>query len=347
MKVALIMIVKNEVNIIERNLMSTLPLVDTFLIIDTGSDDNTVEKIYEVAAKYNKGGEVLHRPWVNFGFNRTQLLQEARSRCDFGLMIDADDFVSGTLPVLDAKCDGYSLQCEMNNVRFYRPHIFNSQCLWKYIGVIHEYASGGSLVVDNSLTVHARCEGVRSKNPNKYLDDALVLERLIHDEPDNNYARHVFYCAQSYKDAGQLDTAKRYFTLRTNLGGWSEEIYISYLNIIRMTHTPSEKISLAWKGITYNQDRKEIPFHILQWFRNQDMFTEEVFSMAFTYLENKESPTYLFLETNAYDWSYLDEFGLYAFYTNRKDLAKTIFRRCIVACPPEHVSRIQNNLQYV
>jgi glycosyltransferase involved in cell wall biosynthesis len=347
MKLALIMIVKNESSVIERNLTTTLPLVDTFLIIDTGSEDDTVQKIYQLAARYNKSGEVLHRPWVNFGVNRTELLKEARSRCDFGLMIDADDYVSGAIPLLDVQCDGYSLQCEMNTVRFVRPHIFNSRALWQFTGVIHEYANGGSPVFCDSLVVHARCEGVRSKNPTKYLDDARLLERLIADKSDNDYARHVFYCAQSYRDAGMIEPAKRYFTLQTTLNGWSEETYISYLNVLRMTDVYAEKVLLAWKGIACNHQRKEIPFHLLQWCRQRDIFNEEIFSMAYAHMENMPSSSYLFMENNAYDWSYFDEFGLYAFYMSRKDLAKTMFRRCIVTCPPEHVLRLENNLKYV
>jgi glycosyltransferase involved in cell wall biosynthesis len=347
MKIALIMIVKNESSIIERCLNSTLPLVDTFLIIDTGSHDDTISKIFEVAARWNKTGEVLQRPWINFGHNRTELLSESRSRCDFSLMIDADDYISGALPALDSTCDGYQVQCEMNNLRFYRPHLFNSNCLWKFMGVLHEYATGGKAVVADSLVVHARCEGVRSKNPNKYLDDALMLEHMILLQPDQDKARHVFYCAQSYRDAGYNEMAKRFYLMRTTLGNWTEEIYVSYLNLIRLSISENEKKQFAWKGIQINPNRKEIPYHILSWFRQRDIYCEEVFSMAYTHLENTENSTFLFQENDAYGWSYYDEFGLYAYYMKRFGLAKQMFRRCILICPPDHIRRLQDNLQFV
>ena len=46
------MIVKNESKIIERLLKSVLPIIDTYCICDTGSDDNTVEIINEFDKLY-------------------------------------------------------------------------------------------------------------------------------------------------------------------------------------------------------------------------------------------------------------------------------------------------------
>ena len=44
-KIALCMIVKNEEKIIERCLSSVLPLIDSWVIVDTGSTDGTLDKI--------------------------------------------------------------------------------------------------------------------------------------------------------------------------------------------------------------------------------------------------------------------------------------------------------------
>ena len=41
------MIVKNEEHIIHESLTCTLPLIDTYCIVDTGSTDNTVQKILD------------------------------------------------------------------------------------------------------------------------------------------------------------------------------------------------------------------------------------------------------------------------------------------------------------
>ena len=72
-------------------------------------------------------------------------------------------------------------------------------------------------------------DGARSYDPLKYRRDALVLERALLDEPRNE--RYVFYLAQSYRDAGDLDLAVRHYRRRVEMGGWIEEVWYSELQI--------------------------------------------------------------------------------------------------------------------
>ncbi|MBV9108132.1 MAG: glycosyl transferase family 2, partial [Gemmatimonadetes bacterium] len=62
------MIVRNEAHVIRRALESARPLVDAWVICDTGSTDGTPEVIAEVMAGIP--GELHHVPWVDFGHNR-------------------------------------------------------------------------------------------------------------------------------------------------------------------------------------------------------------------------------------------------------------------------------------
>lgn len=346
MVLALIMIVKNEEHIIARNLKSTLPLVDTWVIIDTGSNDKTMEIINEMALQHNKKGYLYQKPWVNFGFNRSELLDLAREKCDWSLMMDADDFLSGTIPTLNNEVDGYKIECEINStLRFFRPQLFNSKCKWKFIGALHEYATGGNSIEElKDLLIHARCEGNRSKNPLKYLNDAKLLEEELKQSTCDVH-RTLFYCAQSYRDAGMKEKANYFYKLRCEAGGWKEEVYISYLNRIRLCNDDKEKLELAWKGIECNPKRKEIPYCILQHFRKKSIWSEEIYAMGFTYLHCKISSDFLFCETIAYEWSYLDELGLHAFYTNRKISAKHLFLFCLESCPENQKERINTNIK--
>ena len=86
------MIVKNEEHIIDRCLRSVLPLVDSWVIVDTGSVDKTMTIINDVAKELGKEGHLYQREWKNFGHNRTELLELARPHCQWALMMDADDF---------------------------------------------------------------------------------------------------------------------------------------------------------------------------------------------------------------------------------------------------------------
>ena len=85
------MIVKNESHIIHEVLESTLPVIDTYCIIDTGSSDNTIQIIYNFYKKAGVDGVVYERPWIDFATNRTEALHLCDGRMDYALMMDADD----------------------------------------------------------------------------------------------------------------------------------------------------------------------------------------------------------------------------------------------------------------
>lgn len=72
------MIVKNESHVIEPLLCSVAPFIDTWTIVDTGSDDGTPERIGRVMAELGIPGYLHHRSWRNFGENRTEALELAR-----------------------------------------------------------------------------------------------------------------------------------------------------------------------------------------------------------------------------------------------------------------------------
>src|SRR3954467_653686 len=88
-RVCLNMIVRDESAVIERCLASVRPHVDHWVIVDTGSMDDTIERIRR--AMDPVPGDVFERPWRDFGHNRTEALELARNRADYVLFIDADE----------------------------------------------------------------------------------------------------------------------------------------------------------------------------------------------------------------------------------------------------------------
>src|SRR3990172_13007879 len=97
------MIVKNETKVIERCLKSVRPLIDYWVIVDTGSSDGTQQLIK--AYLHDIPGELHERPWVNFEHNRNEALELAKNKGDYILTIDADEqFIYSenfSLPLLD------------------------------------------------------------------------------------------------------------------------------------------------------------------------------------------------------------------------------------------------------
>src|SRR5689334_24368210 len=86
--ICLCMIVRDEAAVIERCLQSVRGLIQTWVICDTGSTDRTTELIAD--ALEGIPGELHQCGWVDFGHNRTDLMERAYGKADYLLLIDAD-----------------------------------------------------------------------------------------------------------------------------------------------------------------------------------------------------------------------------------------------------------------
>lgn len=204
-RVGLHMIVRDEAHVIERCLRSVRPLIDWWVVSDTGSSDGTQELVRRTLA--DVPGRLLERPWVNFGHNRQEALEAARalpqsSAEDHVLWIDADeelvDLPTGW-PDLDA--DGHHLEVEFGPLRYQRLALVRLGMPWRWRGAVHEYldlpdAEIGALGAPRVLV---RKEGARSKDPDTYRKDALLIEAELVREPDD--PRMQFYLGQSWRDA--------------------------------------------------------------------------------------------------------------------------------------------------
>jgi GR25 family glycosyltransferase involved in LPS biosynthesis/glycosyltransferase involved in cell wall biosynthesis len=240
------MIVKDEAHVIRDTLTHLLTVfpITYWVIDDTGSTDGTQDLIRGFFAERGISGELYETPWRNFGHNRSQAFAHAHNKTDYVLVWDADDSVVGRIPLpAHLTSDSYMLQFG-NEVgfRYQRPQLFNNRKRWHYVGVLHEYAAcldpveHGPLIVGEYYCVSGK-SGARSKDPDKYRKDAAVLEQGLVEEPDN--ARYAFYCANSYKDAGDTENAVRMYKRVLDMNGWAEEKYLACLRIYDLSGCPA------------------------------------------------------------------------------------------------------------
>ena len=86
--IGLTMIVKNDAERLERCIDSVLPVIGTWTICDTGSDDDTMEVVK--AKLGHLPGRLYQHKWQSFGHNRTLALQRAQGTARWLFMLDAD-----------------------------------------------------------------------------------------------------------------------------------------------------------------------------------------------------------------------------------------------------------------
>lgn len=327
LRIGLCMIVKNEAHIIHESMECTLPLIDTYCIVDTGSTDDTISKIKEFYDSRGIRGEVHERPWVDFGTNRSQALKLCDGKMDYILVIDADDlmtFPKNGKEILLEKMKSYPsnfvLDMRQGTLRYSRSQIFKANDGWHYKGVLHEYPTNGKksqeIRLPSEFWMESRRIGGRNKTGDKLLRDIEVLEKGVKDEPNNE--RYMFYLAQSYRDNNNIPKAIEWYTKRFEFGGWYEETYIAGVNIAQMSNSKE----WAWKAHTINPKRIECLVSYMQYCRSTNKWSQELYAMA-KYATSIPKPTdqVLFLDTEVYDWKVWDEFSIIAYYTGHRDEA--------------------------
>ena len=324
-RIVLTMIVKDEAHVIERCLDSVRPLIDAYLIVDTGSTDGTQGII--TAALAGLPGEVVERPWVDFATNRTQALDLARSLGEFSLMIDADvecQIESDLDPIVFRRLitdDFYRIELR-DGIRYQRPLLTSTAHAFTYRGVLHEFLVMPDGVVDGGVLagVHYRSnfDGARSANPTKFTDDAALLTRALASGEDPDLTdRYTFYLAQSLRDAGNAAGAEMAYRARVAMGGWSEEVYVSGLFQARMMNQLERPLGSRLEVLARAQE--VLPGRAEAWCEAARQAREAglmqvAHGFARRATECDEPADGLFLETDSYRWRALYEYALAAFY---------------------------------
>lgn len=368
--ICLTMIVKNESEVIKRCIDSVKDYINYWVIVDTGSTDGTQDLIKEIMSEYGIPGELHERPWVDFGYNRTENLNYAKGKADYRLIIDADDvlFVEdpSVNPFLNIDKDFYKVKIRLGSLAYYRTQLIRGDQDWKYIGVLHEYLSGPegvSLEEDflGGVEMHASVSGHNRdiKGKDKYYNDALIFEKAIittpkEDLPMDLERRYVFYMAQSYRDAGMHERSIESYQRRIDLGGWQEEVYISKYWIARQKQTmnkPDEEIIDAYlKAWEYRPNRLESLYHLIKFLGSKKRYA---LAFAFSAIGMKTGPCsdILFVEDEIWKWRMPDEYSVLAYYNgNAEEAHKTtsilINSPVFEKIPESDRNRILKNLEF-
>ena len=328
--ICLNMIVRNESKIITRLLESVLPIIDTYVICDTGSTDDTPAIITSFFNKHNIPGEVITEPFKNFGYNRTIALKAARGRATYALLLDADMIfkIESTFDKQSLTHGAYMIIQKGGGLNYYNTRLIRLDIDASCSGPTHEYYDLPQ------HTVNEKCDSIwindigdGGSKGDKFERDIRLLKQGIEEEPTNG--RYYFYLANSYFNSGRHEESIDYYKKRIELGGWVEEIFYSYLNLghAHMKIGQDGEAIFAWmNGYNHHQTRSETIYEICKYYREKG---KNKLAMVFCML-GKEIPypknDTLFIHKDVYETGFDYELSILGYYNNYPDTYKVINR---------------------
>ncbi|MGW6263179.1 tetratricopeptide repeat-containing glycosyltransferase [Streptomyces sp. NPDC055085] len=354
-KVCLNMIVKDEAHVIKRCLESVRPLIDTWVILDTGSTDGTQDIIREVYSDIP--GMLYERPWRGFGESRTEAIELARDSALYLLFIDADDEmeVDHKFRMPKLTLDVYMVTVRHGHITHWRPSLVSTRLPWRYVGVLHEYLECDRRYRRKAIkgfNIRIRGGGARNNgygDREKYLKDAEVLVEGLRQEPENR--RYMFYLAQSWRDAGEPEKSLESYDRRAGMGGWGEEVFCSNLYAARLSeklgHDSAVVMDRYLRAYESRPTRAEAPGELARLSRQSGNW-QMAYAFAGTAFGIRHSEDVLFIERGWYTWRALDEFSIAAYWTGRYDQSLELCKRLLrnKDLPEGERNRVETNLNH-
>jgi hypothetical protein len=286
------MIVKDEAHIIRQTLeklIKAVPLIDYYVISDTGSSDDTINIISTFFQDKKIPGEIHQDTWKDFAHNRSLALRYAYNKSKYLIVFDADDEFVGipNITPTNLTCDCYEMIFgNQVGFRYNRILIVNNSKKWVYKSVRHEYIEcleplKSKGVIDGKYYIISGRTGNRSKNPNKYLDDAKALEEAYYESKKGNdkdrlYLRYAFYCANSYFDFNDFENAIKWYKIVLQQDNWVQEKYVACLKLFncfsKQPNTVEQALFYLIESFNYDDERVESIVEIIFYYNSRKMY---------------------------------------------------------------------------
>jgi len=210
---------------------------------------------------------------------------------------------------------------------YFRTLMFRNDGSFYWRGVLHEFVEQRKkTVVEQKIfgdyyVISGRF-GARSNNPQKYFQDAQVLEKAFNSP-----------------------------AIRANLGGWSEEVYYSLLQIallkIELNAPLDEVQNLLLAAYEYRPQRAESLYHLARQLRFHDKI-----KLAYIYATAAVSiplnKDILFVDHSVYEWKAKDELAVSAYWVGNYQLCHDLCLELLAnpTIPERDKQRFQENLRF-
>jgi glycosyltransferase involved in cell wall biosynthesis len=335
--VALVMMVKNEKLRLEYSFNSVKDFTDTFIILDTGSTDNTMDICKEYCAKHNIKLFLKEEPFINFEVTRNASLDwadEALTTKNKEMVEKKDQRYLLFLDCNDELKSGQELLNFVHNYRgtgtgfflkqqwwtgnkfdsYFNIRMVKSHCGWRYKGVVHEYIKTPIKEYDvkerlDSVILYQDRTSDDDKSLKRFNRDKDMLFNAYLKNPSE--PRTLFYLAQTCGCLTLPNEAYQYYLMRVKYDGFLEEVFHSYLRLGELSmvlgHPWEESQSWFLKAFAHSA-RAEPLVHLTKRYMEYNTMNERKpdYYMAYMYSSMACKLTYptnqvLFIDKKVYN----------------------------------------------
>lgn len=360
----LAMIVRNSASVILECLKSILPFLsgqdDTYIICDTGSEDNTCHLIDEFMAEHGVIGMIIHDTWKNYGENKTYLLEQIYKVCNQDVIFFLDD---------DEKF--HTIDTDINNIKDDINKHLGDITLETRLRIEDEFISDPNFTIlmmttINGTSLYPRWQMMRNNQKYRWdfpfheiLQADVYIEKLITymvnkhyghkkvrtDSDRNKYhtyvqwgieylekhpnnSRMLFYTAEAYRCIDDKSNAIKYYNKRIkNNGGYDQERYLSMLYLSRLYSDLG--MGIETKVPILKRAIKEFPYRYEAYHDLVTMLRENNPLKSYMYgkqgIKNSVfNPRHLIYDKEIWDWKLIFETAISSYYCNKKSKGRAM-----------------------
>lgn len=291
-KIALLIMVKNEEKRILTTLASVVHHVDGIVMLDTGSTDETVSISRQFALDHGIVFHLKKKAFQDFSTSRNVMFAFVK-KLDYThlLLLDSNDELKCNQPLCTEKCN-HDLKSFIEQhpnictflikqqwytgketIDFYNIRLVENNLKIAYRGSVHEYLDVGSLSFlksDDFFIFQNRVLDNDGKTLSRWEKDLKLLLKDVKKKP--TCSRTCFYLAQTYECLNNVELAFIWYKKRTTMDGFLEEKFTATLKCGKYETDTTTKIVWYLKAMEIFQDRVEPFLEIARLYRFQYRF---------------------------------------------------------------------------
>lgn len=357
----LVSIIRNEEKALPRLLDSVASVVDGVVLCDTGSTDGTIGVIETWSQEHaDIAVHVFSDTWKNFGHNRTLSIEHAKSVIPtmeqphtFMLFLDADMVLEHEWATRSRvrlwkeeeliRSPVWYLYQNGHGIRYHNLRIVRADVNVVCVQPTHEYYDirlatpiPSGLFPDEPRVVHCgrgylderiwiRDVGDGGCKQDKFTRDIRLLTEHLETHPKD--ARTLFYLANSYKNIHDLPNACRFYRERIAVGGWVQEVYMSWIYLgdchLLAGKQDMQALDAFWHATTVLPERPEAWYRCIKMARLRGAHAMAIALLDYAQKLPRTWPGEcipLFLENSIFDYLWDEETSICAFYV--RDMAR-------------------------